>query len=82
MEAGIGVRTAIVALILEVWIRGPGIRGPIVRVKRQAHLILVLVLFRHLFEGLGRWAQFCLREVHVGGIGWHPAFSRVIKYRR
>lgn len=72
VEAGVGVGAAVVALVLEVRIRRPGVRRPAVGVEGQSHLVLVLVLLGHLLEGLGGRAKLRLRKVHVR-VRWHPA---------
>lgn len=65
VEAGIRVGAAVVTLELEVGVGRPWIRRPRIRIEGQAHLVLVLVLFGHLFERLRGRTQFSLGEVHV-----------------
>lgn len=62
--------TAVIRLKLKVGIGRARIRSASRRIKRQPHLVLVLMLFGHLLQGLSGGTQLGLAEVHVA-VG-HP----------
>lgn len=77
VEVGIGIRTTVVALELEIGVRRPGVRNSIVRIERESHLVFVM-LFGHLLKCLRRWTMLSLGKLDIRIRGYSRRFVVVL----